>query len=176
MELYSTNENEIRIHLSEKDLAQLEITVEEMDYENSKTRHVLWELFDRAKEETGFDAVSEKLYIQVFPKSDGGCDVIVSKMGEIRRKKQVLVFAGLENFSEAVRLLEPDGSMDFYKEKKENLFYINLPEEGLLPALLEYGEKAKNKSALFWKTRCRPILPEQIRKLKNGIRGKDRTF
>jgi len=64
MELRLVNENKLKIILTNEDMALLDITYEEMDYNDDLgTRRVLWEILDQAKRQTGFDAGKEKLYI-----------------------------------------------------------------------------------------------------------------
>jgi hypothetical protein len=47
-----------------------------MDYGDTRTRRALWEIFDVAKDKTGFDAAREKVTVKVYPRKDG-CEVVV---------------------------------------------------------------------------------------------------
>lgn len=82
MELLQINKNELKITLSSHDLEEFDLTVNTIDYNNTKTRKAIWEIFDRAKSQLGFDAAKSKLRIKVYPLSDGGCDMYVSKLSQ----------------------------------------------------------------------------------------------
>ena len=80
MKLLQISKNQLRITLSRQDLNEFDLTVRTMDYNTTETRKAIWEIFDRAKAQTGFDAAKSKISIKVFPLSDGGCDMYVSKL------------------------------------------------------------------------------------------------
>lgn len=80
MKLYQLNENEIKITLSKDDLKELDLTLSTIDYNTTKTRKAIWEIFDRARDEIGFDAAKNKIYVKLYPLSDGGCEMYVSKL------------------------------------------------------------------------------------------------
>lgn len=80
MELLQINKNKLKITLSIRDLEEFDLTVSTLDYNTTKTRKAIWEIFDRAKNQVGFDAAKSKLKIKVYPLSDGGCDMYVSKL------------------------------------------------------------------------------------------------
>ena len=61
-------------------MEQYQISCEDIDYDNTSTRRVFWELFDHAKRQTGFDAASAKIYIQVYPDKSGGCLMYITKL------------------------------------------------------------------------------------------------
>ncbi|MBQ9921201.1 MAG: adaptor protein MecA [Clostridia bacterium] len=82
MELLQINKNKLKITLSVRDLEEFDLTVSTLDYNTTKTRKAIWEIFDRAKRQVGFDAAKSKLKIKVYPLSDGGCDMYVSKLSQ----------------------------------------------------------------------------------------------
>ncbi len=81
MKLQQLNENEIKIILSKEDLRELDLTIRTIDYNTTKTRKAMWEIFDRARAQTGFDAAKNRIYVKLYPLSDGGCEMYVSKLG-----------------------------------------------------------------------------------------------
>ena len=80
MELTLISENKIKISLTKNDLDGYSITAEEIDYDNTETRRVFWTLFDEAKKVTGFDAAKSRIFVQIYPGRDGGCELYVSKI------------------------------------------------------------------------------------------------
>ncbi|MBE6631128.1 MAG: adaptor protein MecA [Ruminococcaceae bacterium] len=131
MELRLLNSNKLKVMLSEKDLSDYSLSCETIDYANTETRKAFWSIFDEAKHQTGFDAAKEKVYIQVYPKTDGGCEMYVTKLGlegpnrEIsveRPKKEkegffVYSFPTYEAMEEAYRALENAPLMDRTENK-----------------------------------------------------------
>lgn len=105
MKLMQLNENEIKIILSKEDLSELDLTLRTIDYNTTKTRKAIWEIFDRARTQTGFDAAKNRVYVKLYPLSDGGCEMYVSKLdgtndGSIEKnepvapKRQIYKYAG----------------------------------------------------------------------------------
>ena len=76
-----THEEEMRIiaKVLDGDTNAFDISGEELDYSSAKTRKVLGEILEKAKAETGFNAYHDRLYIQVFPSLDGGCEMFFIK-------------------------------------------------------------------------------------------------
>ena len=79
MDLVRISDTELKVILSRSDLQKLDITVEAMDYANVTTKRVFWEILDEARSATGFDAESARLYVQVFPDAEGGCEMFITK-------------------------------------------------------------------------------------------------
>ena len=80
MKLLQLSENELKIVLSKEDLDELHLSLSTIDYNTTQTRKAIWEIFDRARVQTGFDAAKTKVYIKLYPLSDGGCEMRVSKL------------------------------------------------------------------------------------------------
>ena len=118
MELLLINEHKLKIMLTAKDMDSYGLTKERFDYSNTETRKALWDIFDYAKYQTGFDAASDKIYIQVFTSEYGGCEMFVTKPAQrkcedevsFKIEKQELFyrvysFANLENLLSLCRVL-----------------------------------------------------------------------
>ncbi|MBR6769179.1 MAG: adaptor protein MecA [Clostridia bacterium] len=82
MELLPINEQKIKIMLSREDLAAWQISCESMDYDTTETRRALWCILDEAKKKTGFDAAKEKVFVQLYPSANGGCEMYVTKLAQ----------------------------------------------------------------------------------------------
>lgn len=81
MELIRINENKLKIMLSEGDMKQYAIDCASLDYDNTETRRAFWSILDEAKHQTGFDAASQRVFVQLYPSKEGGCEMFVTKLG-----------------------------------------------------------------------------------------------
>ena len=80
MELILINENKLKITLSECDMKQYDLDCNTIDYDNTETRKAFWSILDEAKHRTGFDAASQRVFIQLYPSKEGGCEMYVTKL------------------------------------------------------------------------------------------------
>ena len=83
MELILINERKLKITLSESDMKEYDIDCDSVDYSRTETRRAFWSLLDEAKHRTGFDAASDRVYIQLYPSREGGCEMYVTKLGAL---------------------------------------------------------------------------------------------
>ena len=83
MELILISDSKLKIMLSRQDMEYYELSNEEIDYDNTETRRAFWQILDEAKHKTGFDAAEEKVFIQLYPSKEGGCEMYVTKVGMI---------------------------------------------------------------------------------------------
>ena len=81
MELILINDSKLKIMLTPSDMKEYDISCESVDYRQTETRRAFWCILDEAKHRTGFDAASEKVYIQMYPSKEGGCEMYVTKLG-----------------------------------------------------------------------------------------------
>lgn len=82
MELIMITDEKLKIILTNDDMTEMNISPKELDYSKVSTKHILWNLLDKAQKETGFNADKSKLYVQVFPSRDGGCEMFVTKYSD----------------------------------------------------------------------------------------------
>ena len=80
MELILISENKLKITLSECDMKQYDLDCNTIDYDNTETRRAFWSILDEAKHRTGFDAASQRVFIQLYPSKEGGCEMYVTKL------------------------------------------------------------------------------------------------
>lgn len=78
MELIQIGENRLKVMLTEEDMKRYAIEFELLDYGNTETRRAIWSILDEAKQQIGFDAARDKVYIQAFRGRAGGCELFVS--------------------------------------------------------------------------------------------------
>ncbi len=159
MKLYRMGENEIRIHLTEKDLNDYEITPKEFDYDSTKGRRVIWELFDRAKEETGFDAAKDRVYIQLYPKNDGSIELFVTKLEKEAEDQDFFIFSDTDSFLEALSLFKDyEEDAVFYQLKGKEQFFALVASHKMPPEISEFGKKINLPSKTFIHSKCKRIF------------------
>jgi len=158
------NENKLKIVLTNEDMALLDITFEEMDYnENIVTRRVLWEILDKAKRQTGFDVGSEKLFVNVHSDKNGGCLIYVTKENPksvqhithtyekkyktqiytgVKRKRYIYMFENSEILLEVcnrLNMIGYNGKSDIYADDGKYYLYIEDHIDFTLDSISEYG-------------------------------------
>ena len=89
MELIMVNSQKLKIILTKEDMTSFDITSENLDYSSAKTRKALGSILEKAKEQTGFDTKNDRLYIQVFPSVDGGCEMFLTRRARLLPEPEV---------------------------------------------------------------------------------------
>lgn len=156
MELIKVSSEKLKIILTKNDMDLLEITCDSLDYGSLSTRRAIWQILDTAKDETGFDADGDKLYIQAFPSADGGCEMFFTKHSSL--------------------LTEPPGEKSLYLKKKyifaeAERRYIaeseNLEDIIKLAVRMKRGKFKGRSSLLFYKDKY--YLSADFSGRKNGF-------
>ena len=83
MELIKVNSVKLKIILTPKDMEEMDITNETLDYDSVKTRSALRNILEKAKIETGFDTKRDKIYVQVFPSNDDACEMFLTRRSKL---------------------------------------------------------------------------------------------
>ena len=83
MELIMVNSVKLKIILTPQDMQEMDISNDTLDYDSAKTRGALRSILERARLETGFDTRRDKIYVQVFPSNDGGCEMFLTRRGKL---------------------------------------------------------------------------------------------
>ena len=81
MELIMISSSKLKIMLSADDMTKYALGTD-IDYADLKTRQAFRSILNEARERTGFDAESEKIYIQLYPSKKGGCEVYITKIDD----------------------------------------------------------------------------------------------
>lgn len=89
MELIVISNSKLKIMLTSEDMREYSLDCNTLDYENTETRRAFWSILDEAKQRTGFDAASEKVFVQVYPSKKGGCEMYVTKLGMFSDRKNL---------------------------------------------------------------------------------------
>lgn len=79
MEIIPINESKLKIMLTPDDMVVYRISEEMLTFEKKDVRSTFSEILDDVKAKTGFDSTSGRLFIQVYPSKDGGCEVYLTR-------------------------------------------------------------------------------------------------
>lgn len=144
MKIEAIGDEKILVALSDKDMDELQITYDEMDYSNIETRRVIWTILDEAKRSLGKPLDTDgKILIEVTPSDDGGCIMCFTSMpsADYKSKKKLvmkkevepLIFKTLDEdaFLDSLELLK--SATDSYKNfhiylYKKTIYLIIYPE------------------------------------------------
>ncbi len=94
MKIEKSGDEKIVVALTNKDLNELDITYDEMDYSNIETRRVIWTILDEACRELGEPIDTDsRLLIEVSPDEDGGCTMYFTSVptGEFHTQKRLVM-------------------------------------------------------------------------------------
>ncbi len=82
MELIVIGTGKLKIMLTDDEMKKYELDTDTIDYDTTSTRRAFWSILDDAKTRTGFDAASDRVFIQLYPSKKGGCEMYVTKLSE----------------------------------------------------------------------------------------------
>lgn len=85
MTIELTSNDTLKIVLNRHDMRRLNITFDQLDYENQETRSILKELLSDAGRLTGFSSKCAQMLIEAFPGPDGGCLLYFTKLPASRQ-------------------------------------------------------------------------------------------
>ena len=111
MKIESAGENSFYILLSDKDMNELGISFEELDYSNIETRRVIWTLLEEARNTLGRDIDPRSKMLIEVSKGDRGCKIefTLSKSGTGRfkiKKESPFINAFFNDFSNLCAFFE----------------------------------------------------------------------
>lgn len=178
MELKLISEDKLKIILTNEDMAALDITYEDMNYYNdTSTKRVVWEILDRAKRQTGFDAGAGGVEIKVQEKKNDGCLIFVTKTNthkpeqsptyqyptyaksykklytSTKKKRLLYVFENSEKLHEVccqLMLIGYGGKSDIFADADKYYLYIEDNREQCLDMISEYGFLVNNPFFSFY--------------------------
>ena len=79
MDLIKISETKLKIMLTPSDMTYYDLHNDSISIADRHVRRVLRRLLEDAKEKTGFESDMSRLYVQMYPCVDGGCELFVSK-------------------------------------------------------------------------------------------------
>lgn len=86
MDLIYINDHKLKITLSPIDMSEYSLSSSDLNYENERTREIFSDILCKAKKDTGFDTDGGRIFIQLYPSKEGGCEMYVTKLGGHSRR------------------------------------------------------------------------------------------
>lgn len=83
MELIMINDAKLKVMLTHEDLVGFDMEEGELDYSNTETKRMLWDILNQAKHSIGFDTDGHRVLVQLYPSREGGCEMFVTKLGHL---------------------------------------------------------------------------------------------
>lgn len=80
MEALLISADKLKVILTASDVDKYSLDCKNMDYSNTETRRAFWSILDDVKQQTGFDAASQRVLVQVYQSKGGGCELYVTKI------------------------------------------------------------------------------------------------
>ena len=187
MELLVINEKKLKIMMTEDDMDAYALRAAEVTPEDAHARQVFWHILAEAKTKTGFDTSGERIYVQLYPSKEGGCEVFITKLGILAHEKKTeggeemlkerriydlseesrpsyYRFAELCDLLAACRMLREtdyDGKSAAFSENKQGPFYLMVEDES--PAVPEFfGKLCKPCVADYITEHCRCISENAV--------------
>ena len=162
MHIIFDSPKQFKIELDRDDLSALNITYQQMDYNDGHTREVLQGLLKRIGLPGGFDGESGRVLIEVFPRANDGCMVQFTSLeathsSAIRMKKAkgetaVFEFDGINELIDGMRAVkelfsgtEDSHEIEIYElmEKYRAIIFIDREERRLTHILGEFARRLK---------------------------------
>lgn len=80
MDLIRIDDNKMKIMLTPVDMQCYDLDAKAWDYNKTETRRAFRSILDDVRTQTGFDAHGNKLYVQLYPSREGGCEMFVTRL------------------------------------------------------------------------------------------------
>ena len=162
MHIIFDSPKQFKIELDRDDLSALDITYQQMDYNDSHTREVLQGLLKRIGLPGGFDGESGRVLIEVFPRANDGCTVQFTsleaapstaiRMKKVKGETAVFEFDGINELIDGLRAAkeafsgtEVPREIEIYElmEKYRAIIFIDREERRLPHILGEFARRLK---------------------------------
>ncbi|MEE1127646.1 MAG: adaptor protein MecA [Acutalibacteraceae bacterium] len=154
MHIYFESERRFKVELDAADLRELDITYNQMDYQDEHTREVLQGLLKKIGVPGGFESTTGRIMIEVFPKSGDGCVVQytsiddngrnVVKMRRVAPPPTFYEFLSVDDMLAATELIknEDETPLELYLvgEKYRLVAYIERDERRVRRIMSEFAE------------------------------------
>lgn len=145
MEIVRISEEKLKLTLGKEDLEKYSLKPEELDYDKTETRRVIWQILDDAKKRTGFDAAADRALIEAYPGRRGGCEIYVTLLCEKKKKKGVRGRFGIYRFENAETLFALCASLSRIGRQYESDLYRLRGDGGLFLLIKEPLEDSIRK-------------------------------
>ena len=83
MEIIMISDSKIKVMLSADDLKGFDLNTASLDYSNTETKRMFWDILSRAKRSIGFDTDGHRVLVQLYPSRCGGCEMFVTRLSSL---------------------------------------------------------------------------------------------
>ena len=80
MEHIMISPGKMKLMLTKKDLDKYSLDCKTIDIDDSAAKKAFRELLNEVKRTSGFDAMDDKVFIQLYPSKDGGAEIYITKL------------------------------------------------------------------------------------------------
>ena len=181
MELIVIDVDRMKIMLSGEEMSSYCIDAMTIDTDDEDTKRILYDIIDRARRSAGLSCEYGRMFVRVFPSSDGGCEMYVTRYSELfdeeesrdmqqgntvpRRRRHIYATSSIESLARIGRALEAkgySGVSDVYISDGEDVYYLVLSEdEADLSVVCEYAEPVGLSGMLSYLSEHARILCER---------------
>ena len=108
MEHIIISPGKLKLMLTKSDLDRYELDAESMDSADGVTRRSLRTLLADVKQVSGFDASSDKVFIQLYPSRDGGAEMYITRLtasGRDTHTEAAVKVTGVYKFESLTQML-----------------------------------------------------------------------
>lgn len=167
MQIEKEDSNKIRIILKPIDLAEMNVSIENLKPDSPQLHNFLYEIMERVREETGFNPYAGQIVVEALPIGEGMILTVtrisqqkktaVPPKAKIRRVKAVIndkskkkstafVFDSFDDFCSALTVLNKETLIksDYYKLNNKNVLLVNGATLCERSVLKEYAISSKS--------------------------------
>ncbi len=156
MEFIYINNKNLKVIFSEKELMDRSLKLCELDYSDPKTKSFFWEIMDRAYLKTGFEVKNSKLSVKIFPSSDGGGEMFITKRAIYNsiledNDGDIVVIEDIDKLyllCDRIRSYGYNGESSLYIDENDR-FYLILSNTQNMPSYISEKYRAYKDSCAF---------------------------
>lgn len=168
----------LKVMLSSADMEHYAISCDTLSSGNAQSRCAFRQILEDARGQCGFDAAGARVFVQVFPSKEGGCEMFVTKLGDCS-KINLQSQSGNKKFFYAYsfdclnKLLEACAAIQRLQYGEESLAYADtrkkryfLTLETDIPNLSEFGgRKCRSNVRYYIAEHCKLICSGAVGRL-----------
>ncbi len=174
MEVIRISRERIKIMLTSCDMDEMNINCDMLEGLDRHGKEAFTKIMQEARERCGFISCGKKIFVQIFPSKDGGCEMFITKLNDAelvsigeRKKKYYYRF---ETMNELLGFCSGARSYNIrcsvYRDVEKGSYYIECDDKCNLCG--EYGGRQCNvASEAYIAERCSLICEDAV-----GILGR----
>lgn len=177
----------LRVTVRRESLNKHGLTYDMFSYKDEASRRLIKTILYKAHQITGFCYTECKLIIEVFPISDGGCEIYFTRCPRVTGLKRrnsassyIIRFSDTEDFIRCVECMKQQYIDDImanslYFSGKEYYLYLQISDnssDDLLMSLCEFGEMAAVQNHEYYKERMKLISIFAVQKMREVLQNR----